>query len=342
MTAQEGSLLFIICMADNYVHLSLTGSGRGGGSAGTGIYSAAAAAAASLSVPDPGAAEAPPPFILHTLLPSDTLDKLSLKYRVSKNAILQLNDLPSSGNLFSLASKTIKIPTGRLPPKEEAKKESQAAMLRRFRVSNSLLEQEAKYYLEEAGWDYDKAQRELQRDLAFEAANASSASAAAAAAGVPSPASSASHSSAAAATGAAASARPSRQDVADSLGLLSWNPFSSPSKPPQLDLPSKHSAAMHVTASAPPVGAGMRGSGRGSLSHDPAEGDEEGDSLLAQPSVPAGGAGGGAGGGDFSRPVRVTGINIERGEGAAAGGGASGGSAAAGSGELRRRGAGHG
>ena len=122
------------------------------------------------AVPAPAAA-APLPlpeedFVWHVVTPRDTLMGLSLVYKTPANAILQANDLPSSGNLALLPR--VKIPRGqRLPPAADAEA-SQRAKVREFRARNGLPEAEAKYYLMEAGWDLERAQEVLAGHVAFE------------------------------------------------------------------------------------------------------------------------------------------------------------------------------
>ena len=119
-----------------------------------------------------------PPFVLHTVTRSDTIDGLAFKYRVTKSEIKLLNDLPSD-NIHTCS--VLKIPQGPrapLPSAREAQGDTKAAVLRRFRVTHGLDESEARYYLEEASYDEKLAEEALKADLAFERQNAAAVNAA--------------------------------------------------------------------------------------------------------------------------------------------------------------------
>lgn len=141
----------------------------------------ASAAASATAAPTATAAGArppsPPPFILHQVQRSDTIDGLAFRYRVTKAEIRLANDLPSD-NVHTCS--VLKIPRGALPPLQAVRDpgDTRGMILRRFRVSHSLSEAEARYYLDDANWDEPKAAAALARDLAFERSHAGDAAAA--------------------------------------------------------------------------------------------------------------------------------------------------------------------
>jgi hypothetical protein len=106
------------------------------------------AGAGGAAAPDDGGG-----FIVHTVTPSDTLEGLALRYRVTPLEIRVANDLPTS-NLATM--RELRIPTGRGPLRPPPPKvESREAVMRRFRVTHGLEEAEARYYLEAA--EYNEA-----------------------------------------------------------------------------------------------------------------------------------------------------------------------------------------
>lgn len=130
-----------------------------------------------------GEGHSPPPFIVHTVLKSDTLQGLAFKFACTVTEIRLANDLPTD-NLATCA--TLRIPAGaRAPlPARREEPDTRAAVLRRFRVANRVSESEARYYLEDAEWDEVKAALAIKQDLEFERQNAPAMNAALAAADV--------------------------------------------------------------------------------------------------------------------------------------------------------------
>jgi hypothetical protein len=121
--------------------------------------------------PAAGGGAEPPPHIVHALLPSDTLQGLAFRYHVTPAEIRLLNDLPSDN--LATCGRELRIPVGArapLPTTRDAP-DPRAATLRAFRVSHRLSEPEARYYLEDAGWDSGLAAAALAQDLAFETRN---------------------------------------------------------------------------------------------------------------------------------------------------------------------------
>lgn len=127
-------------------------------------------------------------FLVHTVEKRDTLMGLSLRYGVTITDIRVANDLPSENIAFL---KTLRIPVrggkaaaAAVPRAPVGERDSERSLIRRLAVTHRLSEAEAKYYLEEAAWDYDAAEREFLKEASFEAAHAGDAAAAVAAATV--------------------------------------------------------------------------------------------------------------------------------------------------------------
>ena len=109
-------------------------------------------------------------YIVHNVTKSDTLMGIALRYGVSIAELRFVNDIPSGTDNLA-TSPVLRIPTTHSrgdQPSRNAEKESHAALSRRFRVTNGVSESEAAYYLGEASWDYELAERTLRADLAFE------------------------------------------------------------------------------------------------------------------------------------------------------------------------------
>ena len=118
--------------------------------------------------PRQGGCEPPPAFITHALLPSDTLQGLAFRYHVTAAEIRLINDLPSDN--LATCGRELRIPLGArapLPTVREAP-DPRAAALRAFRVAHRLSEPEARYYLEDSGFDPALAAAALARDLELE------------------------------------------------------------------------------------------------------------------------------------------------------------------------------
>jgi LysM repeat protein len=114
----------------------------------------------------------PPPFFEHAVQRSDTLMGLSLKYRVSIPELKRLNDLHSD-NLAT--TPILRIPCGpdaaKLAVPAPAPPDSERALVRRFKLTHDVGEEEARYYLSSSSFDYEAATRALQADLDFERRN---------------------------------------------------------------------------------------------------------------------------------------------------------------------------
>jgi LysM repeat protein len=114
----------------------------------------------------------PPPFFEHAVQRSDTLMGLSLKYRVSIPELKRLNDLHSD-NLATMP--VLRIPCGpdaaKLAVPAPAPPDSERALVRRFKLTHDVGEEEARYYLSSSSFDYEAATRALQADLDFERRN---------------------------------------------------------------------------------------------------------------------------------------------------------------------------
>jgi len=128
------------------------------------LPAAPAAAAPVLPLSPTGAHSADPgggAFVMHAVTPRDTLMGLSLKYGVSVAELRRLNDLPTE-NISML--RTLKVRPALAGGSGAGDEESRASKLRRFRVSNGIPEEEATFYLDDAGWDVGEAQTAFDRD----------------------------------------------------------------------------------------------------------------------------------------------------------------------------------
>jgi LysM domain len=111
--------------------------------------------------------------ILHEIKPRDTLFGLSLKYNISVQTIKLANDL-TTDNLATVPGGYLRIPLSGPIKKEESTALTNAAILRKFRVTHNISEPEAKYYLESCDYDYNRAELMLANDVSFEKRNSSS------------------------------------------------------------------------------------------------------------------------------------------------------------------------
>jgi hypothetical protein len=92
---------------------------------------------------------------------------LSLRYKTSISSIKLLNDLPTE-NINAL--KELKIPLKSVSMAEKVDSgESKRALIRLFRVTHNLGEEESVYYLSSVDWDLTSAEALLKSELAFEA-----------------------------------------------------------------------------------------------------------------------------------------------------------------------------
>ncbi|KAH3744930.1 hypothetical protein Pelo_13656 [Pelomyxa schiedti] len=120
----------------------------------------------------------PPPtttdeYIAHTVLPSDTLEGLAVRYSVTAGAIQRANRLPNR-DIFHL--KTLMIPrngNGPVPPPRAPVliEDPRIAQRKRFMLQFAVTQQEATYYLEMTEYNFDKAAEEFKADVKWEASN---------------------------------------------------------------------------------------------------------------------------------------------------------------------------
>jgi len=129
--------------------------------------------AISTSCSDP--APEMPKLVRHRVTTLDTLLGLSLKYGVSVDLIKQANRMGSE-SVFQYKFLDIPNPT-KLPSQEEIeadqknlpKEGKEGIMISRFlRMASSKDEAEARFYLEECGWDVNKAVKMREDDLEWE------------------------------------------------------------------------------------------------------------------------------------------------------------------------------
>jgi hypothetical protein len=106
-------------------------------------------------------------YFLHRIKPSDTLEGLCLRYRVTQRAVMKLNHLSTKKIQFL---KEIRIPlrSGEPSPvmEDETETESNAErdLIQNFAQDTSATLREAKYYLQLSHYDYQEALREWRED----------------------------------------------------------------------------------------------------------------------------------------------------------------------------------
>lgn len=112
-------------------------------------------------------------LIVHTLLSTDTLDGLCLKYDISKAELLKANrglsaaSFPAYRKILVPVGDAEVIMTDMLSPDQKRKLEEEklrARFSRQFKVSS----EEAAVYLGAQGYDYDLAVKDYKEDVAFE------------------------------------------------------------------------------------------------------------------------------------------------------------------------------
>lgn len=114
-------------------------------------------------------------FIIHTILATDTLDGVSIKYEISKNELIKANRGLSAASFP--AFRKILIPVGDaqviltdLMSPEEKKKLEEEKMRVRFAREFKISSEEAAAYLGTHNYDYQLAAQDFKDDAAFESA----------------------------------------------------------------------------------------------------------------------------------------------------------------------------
>jgi hypothetical protein len=138
----------------------------------------AAAAAAAAAAAEPTAPPLPPPtpeFLEHTVVPSDTLIGICLRYKVSQAVLRRHNSFP--GENFRLCE-TLRIPAAAMAMRGAAvqpQARTPEVLLQEFRNRTGLEAIEARLYLEETGkgptpadWDLDAALAAWAADVQWE------------------------------------------------------------------------------------------------------------------------------------------------------------------------------
>lgn len=118
--------------------------------------------------------------VIHTVIPTDTLDGISLKYDISKAEIIRANRGLSAASFP--AYRTLLIPVGdaevvltdMLSPEERRKLEEER-LRTRFSRMHRVSAEEASAYLSSHDYDFDKATKDYLDDMAFENTTTSSA-----------------------------------------------------------------------------------------------------------------------------------------------------------------------
>jgi len=109
-------------------------------------------------------------LIRHKVLTTDTLSGIAVRYNVSTEAIKLTNKMQTD-QVFGYNELWIpydsKNPTP--IPQEESKEYEKRNLIRKFmKITDTDVEEEASYYLEEAGWDVDKAVEAYNGDAQWE------------------------------------------------------------------------------------------------------------------------------------------------------------------------------
>jgi LysM repeat protein len=105
-----------------------------------------------------------PSVVEHTVMPSDTLQGICLRYRVTPVELRRVNMF--SGNSIQLM-KTLKIPLA-AGVQFESQLDGEDVTIRRFANLTNEGQSESKIYLEENGWDLDKAYAQWKVDEKWE------------------------------------------------------------------------------------------------------------------------------------------------------------------------------
>lgn len=114
--------------------------------------------------------DTPPPEIYHTILPTDNLRGICLKYNVTVTSVRQLNQF-SGDNIKGFTRLRIPVKNGRNEIRYDEREAGEEALLREFRRYTQLHPTEARFYLEDNGWDLDLAIQSFIEDSHFEEEN---------------------------------------------------------------------------------------------------------------------------------------------------------------------------
>ncbi|KAF3933610.1 hypothetical protein ABW19_dt0208049 [Dactylella cylindrospora] len=115
----------------------------------------------------------PAESLIHYILPTDTFPTLTLKYSVPASVLRSHNRLWSdnllAGRSYILIPRSYYLGPSLSPDPVQSEEES---LLKRFQVKTKCVEYEiAKLYLDEAGWDIDRAVDKWKADERWEEAN---------------------------------------------------------------------------------------------------------------------------------------------------------------------------
>lgn len=107
-------------------------------------------------------------YYLHTVVPTDTLAGLQVRYDISAAGIRKANP-EMVGDIFKHL-KTIRIPKrpGLTPPPPVTESTARKMMIRDFECKARCTQEEAKYYLSESDFDLESALRNYREDQAFD------------------------------------------------------------------------------------------------------------------------------------------------------------------------------
>ncbi|KAF3913163.1 hypothetical protein AA313_de0204108 [Arthrobotrys entomopaga] len=128
--------------------------------------------------PSPPAYSTSQPPLIHHLHPSDSITTLSLRYSIPTHVLRSHNRLYAdsllSGRSYILIPREYYTGPSLSPDPVQSIEES---TLKRFQVCTKCVEYDiAKVYLDESGWDFDKAVERWEADEAWERVNGSSSS----------------------------------------------------------------------------------------------------------------------------------------------------------------------
>ncbi|KAL6056840.1 hypothetical protein QOT17_015867 [Balamuthia mandrillaris] len=110
-------------------------------------------------------------FFYHTIQDTDTLQGLSLKYHVSREALKRVNN--TSSDIQLMAMKQIRVPKSEhvkapLPSPQQTEEQARRATFRKFKSRTECTDEEAKFYLQEAHYDLEKAMALWREDEDWE------------------------------------------------------------------------------------------------------------------------------------------------------------------------------
>ena len=114
--------------------------------------------------------------VVHYLSPDDSFQSMSLAYRVPAHILKAHNNVPNNADHLLSARRSIKIPASHYQgpslspsPLENPEEQERKSKIRKLMVHCKVSEyQVAVLYLQEAGWDLEKAEAKVEEDDSWE------------------------------------------------------------------------------------------------------------------------------------------------------------------------------